>query len=69
MPSGSLPSPSSRCAIVLNQADGGPGGTGGSDGQGIGGGVYISPLGTFTFDAFTIIAHNHASTSNDNIFP
>ncbi len=37
-----------------------------SDGQGIV--VYIDPLGTFSFDAFTIIAHNHASTSDDNIF-
>jgi hypothetical protein len=58
-----------RSTIVKNQADGGPGGTGGSDGQGIGGVVYISTLGTFEFDVFTIIAHNHASTSNDNIFP
>jgi hypothetical protein len=58
----------SSSAIVLNQADGGLGGTVGSDGQGVGGGVYISPLGTFTFDAFTIIAYNHASTSNDNIY-
>jgi hypothetical protein len=56
----------SRSAIVLNQADGGPGGTGGSDGRGVV--VYISPLGTFGFDTFTIIAHNHASTSNDNVF-
>jgi hypothetical protein len=37
-----------------------------SDGQGIGGGVYN--LGTFTFDVTTVIAHNHASTSNDDIF-
>jgi hypothetical protein len=34
---------------------------------GIGGG--ICNLGAFTFDAFTVIQHNHASTSNDDIFP
>jgi hypothetical protein len=44
-----------------------PGATGGSDSQRIS--VYISPLGTFGVDAFAIIAHNHASTSNDNVFP
>jgi hypothetical protein len=37
------------------------------DGPEIGGGVYN--LGTFTVDVFTVIAHNHASTSNDDIFP
>jgi hypothetical protein len=57
-----------RSVIVANEANGGLGGTGGSDGQGIGGGVYIGALGTFEFDVFTIIAHNHASTSDDNIF-
>jgi hypothetical protein len=36
-------------------------------GQGIGGGVYT--LGTFSFDSTTVIKKNHASTSNDNIFP
>jgi hypothetical protein len=53
--------------ITHNQADGGPAGSGGSDGQGIGGGVYA--LGMFSFDATTVITKNHASTSNDNIFP
>jgi hypothetical protein len=33
----------------------------------VGGGVYN--LGTFTFDVFTDITGNHASTSNDDIFP
>ena len=42
-------------------------GSGGSAGQGIGGGVYN--LGTFSFDAATTIAENVASTSNDDIFP
>jgi hypothetical protein len=45
-----------------NHANGGAGGVGG---QGVGGGVYN--LGTFTFDVTTVIAGNHASTSNDNI--
>jgi hypothetical protein len=53
-------------AIANNRAIGGEGDDGGSDGQGVGGGVYN--LGTFTFDIPTIIAHNHASTSNDNTF-
>ena len=53
------------CTVLFNEADGGAG-EGGSDGQGIGGGVYN--LGTFVYDLATVIAHNHASTSNDNIF-
>jgi hypothetical protein len=34
---------------------------------GVGGGVYN--LGTFTPDALSIISHNHASTSADNVGP
>ena len=45
-------------SVTRNEANGLPG---------IGGGVYN--LGTFTFDAATVIALNEASTSNDNIFP
>jgi hypothetical protein len=45
-------------SVTRNEANGSPG---------IGGGVYN--LGTFTFDAATVIALNEASTSNDNIFP
>jgi hypothetical protein len=37
-----------------------------TDGLGVGSGVYNR--GTFLFDAATIIAHNHASTSDDNCF-
>jgi hypothetical protein len=33
----------------------------------VGGGV--SNLGTFAFDALTVIEKNHASTSNDDLFP
>ncbi len=53
-------------SITHNLAIGGVGDDG-SDGQGIGGGVYT--LGTFHFDAFTIIRKNHASTSNNDLFP
>jgi hypothetical protein len=49
------------------QAQGVEAGTGGTDGQGVGGGVYNN-LGTFS-DVFTVIEGNHASTSNDEIFP
>jgi hypothetical protein len=56
-----------HCLILLNQADGGAAGVGGSDGLGVGGGVYN--LGTFAFDVFTVIKHNNASTSHNNIFP
>jgi hypothetical protein len=55
----------SASAITHNQADGGHG-DGGTDGLGIGGGVYN--LATFLFDAATVIAHNHASDSNDDCF-
>jgi hypothetical protein len=48
---------------LLNEADGGAGST---SGAGIGGGVFN--VGTFSFDATTVINRNHASTSNDNIF-
>jgi hypothetical protein len=54
------------CLVSLNEAQGGAAGTGGSGGAGVGGGVFN--LGTFAFDATTLIAHNHASTSSDNIF-
>jgi hypothetical protein len=57
----------SASTVTLNQAQGGEEGAGGSDGSGIGGGVY--GLGSFSFDPFTVIKGNHASTSHDNIFP
>jgi hypothetical protein len=44
--------------VTKNHANGSPG---------IGGGIYN--LGTFTFDVFSVIKDNHASTSNDDIFP
>jgi hypothetical protein len=45
-------------SVTQNHANGSPG---------IGGGIY--DLGTFSFDALTVIEHNHASTSGDNIGP
>jgi hypothetical protein len=52
--------------ILGNRADGGAAGAGGSAGQGVGGGVYN--LGTFDLDTASIIAGNHASTSDDSVF-
>jgi len=46
------------CSVTQNQANGFPG---------IGGGIYT--LGTFGYDATTVIKDNHASTSGDNIGP
>ena len=53
--------------ITRNLALGGQGDGGGGDGQGIGGGVY--DLGTFSADGSTVIRKNHASTSNNDIYP
>jgi hypothetical protein len=56
-----------QSVIINNQATGGAAGSGGQDGSGIGGGVYIG-TGTVGFtDAY--IADNHASTSDDDVFP
>jgi hypothetical protein len=52
--------------ISYNQALGGFGDGEGTDGLGVGGGVYN--LGTFLYDALTVIRHNHASTSDDDFF-
>jgi hypothetical protein len=57
----------SASTVNANTAQGGAAGVGGSSGQGIGGGVYDQ--GLFTFDLSTVIEGNHASTSNDDVFP
>ena len=49
--------------ITRNEAEGGAGGTAG---QGVGGGLYNAG-GTVDVD-HTKIKHNHASTSNDDVF-
>jgi hypothetical protein len=55
-------------AITQNDADGGEEGTGEHDGQGDGGGVAYQVGSVFTADATTVIKHNHASTSGDDLF-
>jgi hypothetical protein len=52
--------------IEHNLAKGGDADTGGNDGQGVGGGVYNAG-GTVAAD-HTKIKHNHASTSEDDVF-
>jgi hypothetical protein len=54
--------------INENVAQGGKGDGGGNDGQGIGGGLYLAAGGSACIDVNTVIAHNHASTSNDDVF-
>jgi hypothetical protein len=61
--------PGTQTRIENNAALGGPRGAGGSGGQGIGGGAYVAVGGMFSDDFLTIIAHNFASTSNNDIFP
>ena len=56
-------------SVVFNAGLGGEAGHHGSDGQGVGGGVYVFSGGTFTPDATTFIIFNFASTSNDNLGP
>ena len=56
----------SSAAVTLNTATGGAGGTGGDDGQGVGGGVYNNS-GTFT-RLQSLIKFTRASTSNDDTF-
>ena len=56
----------SDSTITGNSAVGGNGRGGGSKGSGVGGGVYN--LGDFSA-VDTLITGNHATTSNDDIFP
>jgi hypothetical protein len=58
------------CTITDNQATGGAAGSGGSAGLGEGGGLYLKASGKVCLDAFTVahVTHNHASTSDDDIF-
>jgi len=50
-----------------NHALGGTAGIGGSDGEGEGGGLYLEPGGLACADLLTVIAGNHASTSDDDV--
>lgn len=54
------------CTVTENHANGGETGEAGSEGEGVGGGVYN--LWLFDFDEFTLIFENHASTSHDDVF-
>ncbi len=56
--------------ITGNNATGGAAGAGGSAGQGVGGGAYFGSGSIVCFDAFTRdhAKHNHASTTDDDIF-
>ena len=53
--------------VLLNLALGGLAGAGGSNGDGIGGGLYVTTGGVVTLHKSTV-ALNFASFSNDNIF-
>lgn len=53
--------------IVANTARGGAPNAAGYPGHGIGGGTYAT--GTITLDAATVIAGNHASTSDNDVYP
>jgi hypothetical protein len=53
------------CQITGNQALGAAAAS--AFGDAFGGGIYA--LGTFSYDTFTVIDVNHASTSGDNIGP
>ena len=53
--------------IDKNHATGGAVGAGGSDGPGIGGGLYLAPGGFACADLLTVIAGNHATTSDDDV--
>jgi hypothetical protein len=53
-------------SISANQALGGTGSGGGSDGQGLGGGVYVAAGTVCVHDVK--IRHNEASTSDDDVF-
>jgi hypothetical protein len=53
-------------SVTGNTANGGEEGSGGNDGQGWGGGVYN--VGAFT-SVSTVIRGNHASTSDNDIYP
>jgi hypothetical protein len=54
--------------IGHNQAVGGNGGAGASNGNGVGGGVYAASKNSVSVIK-SVIKNNHASTSNDDLFP
>jgi hypothetical protein len=54
--------------VAQNVAAGGTASDGGAAGQGVGGGLYIATGGKVSADAETLIAMNHASTSDAEVF-
>ena len=54
--------------IVNNRAEGGAAGLGGSEGQGVGGGIYLTPGSIACVDLLTVIFGNEASTSDDDVY-
>jgi hypothetical protein len=54
--------------IDNNHAIGGAAGLGGNDGEGVGGGLYLTSGGVACADVLTIVACNHATTSDDDVF-
>jgi hypothetical protein len=54
--------------VQQNRAVGGEASDGGSVGQGMGGGAYLAVGSTARADGATVIAHNHASTSDDDVY-
>jgi hypothetical protein len=54
--------------IDKNHAIGGRAGLEGSDGEGFGGGLYLTPGGVACADLLTVIARNHATTTDDDVF-
>jgi hypothetical protein len=54
--------------VEYDLALGGAACLGGSDGEGVGGGIYVTSGGLACADLLTVIAKNHASTSNDDVF-
>jgi hypothetical protein len=55
-----------RDRITDNETVGGAGGDGATDGQGVGGGLYV--VGGTVVGHHTKFKHNHASTSDDDVF-
>jgi hypothetical protein len=54
--------------IDRNHAIGGAAGLGGSDGEGVAGGLYLTAGSVACADVLTVIYGNHATTSDDDVF-
>jgi hypothetical protein len=54
--------------VSANQSQGGADSQGNTSGNGLGGGVYVDSAAKVTANAQTIIAGNHASKDNDDVW-